>query len=124
MGDRKYVHLVFMAFAIIFSWLAIKVVDWVWLTEIGVKFLGRHQKLYSNGVGMIIGFLLVGKYWRKENSFDSVNMVISELRRVTWPKKKETQGATMVVLVTVFISAIIMGLFDIFWSKVTDWLLS
>ena len=44
----------------------------------------------------------------------------SELKKVTWPTRKETQAATLVVVVTVIIAAMLLGLFDMVWSWLTD----
>ena len=44
--------------------------------------------------------------------------VKSEVKRVTWPTKKEAMGGTAVVLVVVFIMALFLGLVDMFLSKI------
>ena len=44
--------------------------------------------------------------------------VKSEVRKVTWPTKKEAMGGTAVVLVVVFIMALFLGLVDMVLSKI------
>jgi preprotein translocase subunit SecE len=44
--------------------------------------------------------------------------VKSEVKKVTWPTKKEAMGGTAVVLVVVFIMALFLGLVDMFLSKI------
>ena len=44
--------------------------------------------------------------------------VKSEVRKVTWPTKKEAMGGTAVVLVVVFIMALFLGLVDMLLSKI------
>ena len=44
--------------------------------------------------------------------------VKSEVKRVTWPTKKEAMGGTAVVLVVVFIMALFLGLVDLLLSKI------
>jgi preprotein translocase subunit SecE len=44
--------------------------------------------------------------------------VRSEVKRVTWPTKKEAIGGTAVVLVVVFIMALFLGLVDMLLSKI------
>jgi preprotein translocase subunit SecE len=41
-----------------------------------------------------------------------------ELKKVTWPSRKETMASTVVVLITVIISAIYLGLVDYILSKI------
>ena len=43
----------------------------------------------------------------------------SELKKVTWPTRKETSAATVVVMITVLIAAVILWAFDLFWIKIT-----
>ena len=49
--------------------------------------------------------------------------VADELAKVSWPSREETSYATVVVIVTVFICAIYIGVFDAFWMWVTNWVL-
>ena len=44
--------------------------------------------------------------------------VKSEVKKVTWPTKKEAIGGTVVVLVVVFIMALFLGLVDMLLSKI------
>ena len=41
-----------------------------------------------------------------------------ELKKVTWPSRKETLASTVVVLITVIISATFLGLVDFILSKI------
>ena len=47
-----------------------------------------------------------------------------ELKRVTWPSRKETVAGTMVVLIIVFIAASFLGIVDIGLSKLMRLVLS
>ncbi len=46
--------------------------------------------------------------------------VSTELKKVTWPTKKQTTGTTLVVLVFVFVAAAFLGLFDYSLSKLVQ----
>ena len=48
------------------------------------------------------------------------NEVAEELARVKWPTREETWNQTMIVLVVSVIAAIILGVFDATWSKLSD----
>lgn len=43
--------------------------------------------------------------------------VIVELKRVTWPSKKETMAATWVVIITVIILSLFLGIVDLGLSQ-------
>jgi preprotein translocase subunit SecE len=47
-----------------------------------------------------------------------------ELKKVTWPSRKETISATSVVLAVVFITAFYLGLVDIILTKLVKLFLS
>ena len=46
--------------------------------------------------------------------------VAVEVKKVTWPSKKEAIGGTMVVLVLVFLMAIYLGIVDTILSKIVE----
>ncbi|MEA2016726.1 MAG: preprotein translocase subunit SecE [Actinomycetota bacterium] len=48
--------------------------------------------------------------------------VIRELKRVTWPSKKALLNYTIIVIVTIFIFAIILGAFDFAFVQLLDWM--
>jgi preprotein translocase subunit SecE len=50
--------------------------------------------------------------------------VRGEVKRVTWPSKKEAMGGTAVVLVVVLIMAVFLGLVDVLLSKIVEALLN
>jgi preprotein translocase subunit SecE len=45
--------------------------------------------------------------------------VVTELLKVTWPSRKETQSSTVVVIVTTLILSGILYLFDTVWAQLT-----
>ncbi|MDP7556886.1 MAG: preprotein translocase subunit SecE [Nitrospinaceae bacterium] len=49
--------------------------------------------------------------------------VRGEVKKVTWPSKKEAMGGTAVVLVVVFFMAAFLGLVDVLLSKIVETLL-
>jgi len=56
------------------------------------------------------------KEWiRKVRQF--LSEVIVELKRTTWPSRKEVQGTTLVVIVTVFVFALFLFVVDYILSK-------
>jgi len=117
MGDRKYIHLVFLILVLVTSWVMVKSIDLVW------SMFARPDKLWPDLIGLGFGIVVVGYYWMKRETFDWVGSIVHELKRVTWPTKAETSSATIVVIITVIIASILMGFFDYFWALVTDYIL-
>ena len=51
---------------------------------------------------------------------DFYREVMVELKKVTWPTRKQTTGTTVVVIIFVFIVAAFLGLFDLSLSKLVQ----
>jgi len=62
------------------------------------------------------------KYYTQINIF--LSEVRAEIKKVTWPSRKETIGGTTVVLFAVFIAAIFLGLVDMTLSKIVKMLIN
>jgi preprotein translocase subunit SecE len=46
--------------------------------------------------------------------------IAAELKKVTWPTLRETRAATVAVLVATFAAAVILGVFDYVWAKLSS----
>ncbi|MBM4287562.1 MAG: preprotein translocase subunit SecE [Deltaproteobacteria bacterium] len=57
----------------------------------------------------------VGEYWRRSKQFLQEAWI--ELKKVTWPGRKETMGATAVVLVLVMLISLFLGIVDFGLSR-------
>ncbi|MBW1809985.1 MAG: preprotein translocase subunit SecE [Deltaproteobacteria bacterium] len=95
--------------------------DWFGVGEFDFQLIGEKFTLTT-----MIGFLVAGAttlycYRHPKLSMLS-NEVVVELKKVTWPNAQETRGATVVVIITVFIMAVFLGVFDLFWSNLMDFL--
>ena len=118
MGPNKIVHLTFALAALLAAFLLSHTVDWAW------SYFAKPNDLLVNAVALLVAGTAAVVAYRNEQVFASVVEVTRELEKVTWPTRKETSAATVVVIVTVLISAIILSSFDVLWSKLTSWFLS
>jgi preprotein translocase SecE subunit len=57
--------------------------------------------------------------FKNERVYGFSEEVITELHKVVWPGKKETQTAVVVVIVTTLVVAMILGVFDWAWATLT-----
>jgi len=60
------------------------------------------------------------EWFRKIRQF--LSEVLVELKRTTWPSRKEVQGTTLVVIVTVFIFATFLFAVDYALSRGVTWI--
>jgi preprotein translocase subunit SecE len=78
--------------------------DWTWCTVIGLGLTGATA-VYL---------------WINPRTHEVSLEIVAELRKVSWPSLAETRAATIAVIVASVISAVLLGLFDVFWQFLTD----
>lgn len=114
-APNKPVHLMYLCGAVLVFYLLQWTIDWVWgyfatpPSEFKISIL-------SGVVALVAGVVT----YRNDRVYTLANEVAGELKKVTWPTAKEVRTATMVVLVMSIISAIILGVFDLVWSNLTE----
>jgi preprotein translocase subunit SecE len=114
-GPNKAVHIMFLTGGLILFFVLNWTGDWL------AGYFVRHPNdLMVNGVAALLA--LIGGIWlyRNDRIYTLAHEIAGELKKVTWPTKKETQLGTIVVIVMVIISAIILGAFDMVWAALTD----
>jgi preprotein translocase subunit SecE len=110
--------MLFAGGGLLLAFLLVKVIGWGW------GYFGKPNVLVVDIAGIAAGVLVALWLWRREETFTKAQEIVLELKKVTWPTRKETSAATMVVIVTVIISAILLGIFDVIWSWATSLLYS
>jgi preprotein translocase subunit SecE len=117
MGPNKFVHLTFALAAFLVAFVVSRATDWAW------SYFAKPNDLVINGIAILVAGMGALVAYRNEKTYASVVEVTRELEKVTWPTRKETSAATVVVIVTVLIAALILSTFDAFWSFFTNWFL-
>lgn len=117
MGPNKFVHLTFIVGGLLAAFVLSRVVDWGW------SYFAKPNDLIVNLAAILVASTAAIAAYRNEAAHTQIVEVTRELEKVTWPSRKETSAATIVVLVTVVISALILSGFDAIWSFFTNWFL-
>jgi preprotein translocase subunit SecE len=115
MGPNKAVHLMFLSGGLLLFLLVNWTGDWLW-----GYFVREPNEFVIDAVALVTALVVGILVYRNERVYALANDVATELKKVTWPTRKETQSATLVVIVTVLIAAAILGAFDIVWAYLTD----
>jgi preprotein translocase subunit SecE len=119
----RYVNLAFVAAGLLFWLLVAKALGSLWAVLKWNDFRVLGEKLtLTDLIGFGFSALLVVFLWKHERVNNLANEIAMELKKVTWPTRQELKAATVVVIITVFIIAAILGLFDAFWALVTSWI--
>ena len=111
--ERKWVHVMFAVAGIVAAWLVAKCGDWAW------AYFGKPNAFIIGTVAFATAGTATLIAWRNEQVFGLATEVSNELKKVTWPTRKETLYSTIVVIVTTIIASLFLGLFDGVWSWVT-----
>ncbi len=65
---------------------------------------------------LLISFVVVAILLKNKTVVNFLLEVVVELKKVTWPQKKETWSATFVVVIFVAVVSFVLGAFDITWA--------
>lgn len=117
MGERKYVQLMYLVGGMLLAYILVQTTDWIW------GYFEKPERLKVNSVGIVIAFAVTYMVWRHRPTQQSAAETVAELRKVTWPTRKETSQATIVVIITTMIAAAFLQVFDMIWSRVTGYIL-
>ena len=114
-APNKPVHLIYLCGAVLLFYLLQWSIDWIW------GYFATAPSESKISVVAAIGATVAGVVlYRNDRVYHLANEVSSELKKVTWPTAKEVRTATFTVIVMAIISAIILGLFDLVWTNVTE----
>lgn len=114
-APNKPVHLMYLVGAVLAFYLLQWSIDWLW-GYFGPPPSEMTLSIASAAIAVLGAIVL----YRNDRCYTLANEVAGELKKVTWPTAKEVRAATIVVIVMAIISAIILGLFDLVWSQLTD----
>jgi preprotein translocase subunit SecE len=117
MGPNKFVHLTFAIGGLLLAFLLAHVVDWGW------SYFAKPNDLVVNLLAIVVAGTAAVTVYRNERAYASIIEITRELEKVSWPTRKETSAATVVVLVTVLIAALVLSGFDAIWAFFTNWFL-
>jgi preprotein translocase subunit SecE len=114
-APNKPVHLIYLCGAVLLFYLLQWSIDWVW------GYFGTAPSEARMSMMAAVGAVVIGvALYRNDRIYHLTNEVSSELKKVTWPTGKEVRSATLVVIVMALISAVILGVFDLVWSNLTE----
>ena len=90
-------------------------IDWIW-GYFGTSPTESKISLVAAVVATVTAIVM----YRNDRVYHLANEVSGELKKVTWPSGKEVRSATLVVIVMATVSAVILFLFDLLWTNVTE----
>jgi preprotein translocase subunit SecE len=71
-------------------------------------------------LGFVVAAVAAVVTWRTPKTQATSLEVAAELKKVTWPTLRETRAATVAVVIATFAAAVILGVFDYVWAKLSS----
>ncbi|MCB9666711.1 MAG: preprotein translocase subunit SecE [Myxococcales bacterium] len=116
MGIGRYVQFAFLVLAIVVFWFSDRLFVTVW------AYFQEPDEQMASALAAVTGIVTAILLYRTAKVRNMADEVAVELVRVTWPDRKETRYATLVVLIASAIAAVLLGLVDAMWTAVTDFI--
>lgn len=90
-------------------------------------YLSFYQVRRLPGIGMarealpvILGLIAFGILIRNTRVNQTLDEVVSELKKVTWPSRQDVVRSTTVVIFCIVVASVILMLFDVLWAKLVN----
>lgn len=72
--------------------------------------------IFKHGLPVAVAFIVFFSLQFNKNFLNWSDEVTAEIKKVVWPPLKDTRAMTVVVIIMVFISSVIISVFDLFSS--------
>lgn len=111
-SNSKYVTLAFLAIAVV---VAVTLSELISALAGAFAFMAKLSSydIFKHGFPFLIAVVLFLSLQLNKKVHVWAEEVIVEIKKVVWPSIKDTRGMTIVVIVMVFISSIIISVFDL-----------
>ena len=97
------------------------------LSDLYLRFYQIRRFPAINGIRealpVILGAVVFGVLMQHPKVNPTLEEVVSELKKVTWPTRDDVVKSTTVVLICILIASFILAGFDLVWGKVVTFLL-
>jgi preprotein translocase subunit SecE len=121
--DATWLNACYVTFGLLMAYFGYKAVEMIGLQN---NWAERYE--WFDGVATVIGVVIGAAcaLFLRSNPERHEYMLasIGELRKVTWPSWDETKRMTTIVVVVVAIFGVVLGIFDVLWSKALNLLIA
>ena len=95
------------------------------LGAVGTGAFGRivAEPAVRHGLPVVVGLIAFIVLQANKKVVSWADDVVSEIRRIVWPSRRDTMAMTVVVCIMLLISGVALGLLDVLSGSFVDWLL-
>jgi preprotein translocase subunit SecE len=121
-SNSKIVTISFLFFAALVGFTISTLLN-VLSVAFGVVARAMSMDLFRHGlpVALALGLFIYLQF--NKNILAWADEVIAEAKKIVWPPVKDTRGMTLVVVIMVFVSSIIVSVFDMFSGFILNYLM-
>lgn len=123
-NNGKVVTVSFMVAGVIVGYIVAFILNTIGATASGDVARLVNRDVVRHGVPILIGVLAFLSLQFRKGVVDWADEVVSELKKVVWPSRKDTTNMTIVVCIMILISGVVLGLFDFAAGNIIDFLLN
>lgn len=120
--NSKIVTLSFLTFSALIGFTVATLLR-VFSGAFGFMARAMEMDLVRHGVPVLTAVVLFAYLQLNKKVLTWADEVIAEVKKVVWPPLKDTRGMTVIVVVMVFISGVIVSVFDMFSGFVLNQLM-
>lgn len=122
-SNSKIITISFMAAGILLGIVAFVLIESAAAVATGATGRFLSQEFVRHGVPVGLGLIAFFVLQFNKKVLAWADEVVSELRKIHWPTRRDTTNLTIMVCVMLLISGGVLGLFDVLAGSFIDWLL-
>ncbi len=123
-NNGKVVTVSFMVAGVLVGYIVAFILNTIGATASGDVARLVNRDVVRHGVPILIGVLAFLSLQFRKGVVDWADEVVTELKKVVWPSRKDTTNMTIVVCIMILISGVVLGLFDFAAGNIIDFLLN
>lgn len=123
-NNSKIVTVSFMVAGVIIGYIAAFILNTIGATASGDVARLVNQDVVRHGIPILIGIIAFLSLQFRKPVNEWADEVVTEIKKVVWPSRKDTTNMTIVVCIMVLLSGMVLGLFDFAAGNIIDWLLN
>ncbi len=123
-NNGKVVTVSFMVAGVLVGYIAAFILNTIGASASGDVARLVNRDVVRHGIPILIGVLAFLSLQFRKGVVDWADEVVTELKKVVWPSRKDTTNMTIVVCIMILISGVVLGIFDFAAGNIIDWLLN
>lgn len=123
MDSRKIIVSVFLGAAALVWFLSRSFLAWLSLSFYQVRSLSWFSSI-REVAPVVLAIATFAYFFKSQKINETLDEVMSELKKVTWPGVSDVKKSTVVVVVCILLASGILAIFDLMFGKAMSFLLS